>query len=69
MLEKQTYIRTDYSRDITDEDNVDFEFDYVTPILSKSWIGFYYQFKIIFMKNFTEKSYLLQSYLYKQHSI
>ena len=32
---KHTF-RTYYSRDIINEDNIDFEFDYVTPILSKS---------------------------------
>ena len=32
---KHTF-RNYYSRDIINEDNIDFEFDYVTPILSKS---------------------------------
>ena len=36
---KHTF-QTYYSRDIINEDNIDFEFDYVMLILSKSRIGF-----------------------------
>ena len=50
---KHTF-RTYYARDIINEGNIDFDFDYVTLILSKSWIGFHY-----FHENFYRKELFL----------